>query len=103
MNKVLLVGRLTADAKAQQKNETKVAYFTLAINSGKEKVDYVELTAFNQQANFVSEYCNKGTLVSVEGHLSNSSYEKEGNTIYKMSIIVDRLEKLSGTKKETNE
>ena len=98
MNKFIGIGALTKAVEVRYtKNELKVANFTLAINrevknkEGNYDADYINCVAYGNQADLVSKYLDKGSKVSVEGHIQTGSYEKDGKKIYTTDIVVEKL------------
>lgn len=106
MNKVILIGRLTADPELRRTgNDTPVATFTLAINrpSTKEEkdADFINVVAWEKYAENVKKYLVKGSQVAVEGRIQNRTYEdKDNNTHYVTEVIANNVEFL-GSKKES--
>lgn len=94
MNTVTLIGRTTKDVELSIKGETKITRFSLAINEGKDKTDFIPVNAFGKTAETLSKYVGKGSLISVEGHIRIS--HKDEKTF--MNIVADRVEFLA-TKK----
>lgn len=87
MNKVLMVGRLTADPELR-KTDTglEVTRFSIALNVAANKTDYFNVVAWRQTATFISQYFRKGDGICIDGHLSSRSYEKDGvkHTVYEV-------------------
>ena len=82
MNKVILMGRLTADPELKQsQNGTSVCRFTIAVNrrfknaQGGYDADFLNCTAWKQTAEFICRYFKKGQMIAVEGALRTSSYQ----------------------------
>ena len=107
MNKVVLIGRLTADPELRQ-TQSGIAScrFTVAVNrrfadktTGERQADFISCTAWRQTAEFVSRYFNKGKLIAIEGSLRNNNYQ-DGNhpdvTHYTMDVQVDNVEFVGG-------
>ena len=107
MNKVILIGRLTADPKLTfggEKN-TAIAKFGLAVQrDGKDKgADFINCTAWGKTAELIEKYVTKGQMLGVEGEWRTGSYEKDGRKIYTNDCNVSRIEFLSkGEKSESN-
>lgn len=108
-NKVFLIGRLTKDIELEKYNDTSVATFGLAINNGKDKngnerpADFINLKAFNKNAEVMKQYLSKGRKIAVEAHLKSNTYEdKDGNKKYSLNVIVDSFE-FCDSKEETKE
>ena len=80
-NKVILMGRLTADPEAKQtQSGTAVTSFTLAVdrryNSGEEKkADFITIVAWKQTAEFICRYFKKGQAMLVCGELQTRSWQ----------------------------
>ena len=104
MNKVILTGRLTRDPEIRVSGEKQHARFSLAVRRPyrKDETDFLDCVAFNQQAEVAQKYLYKGSFIGVVGRIEKSSYQnKDGNTVYQTTIIVDEIEFLS-TKNNNN-
>ena len=96
MNKVFLVGNLTADPAPKQTSTGKtLVNFTIACNDniqGKDHTNFFNCVAWNNQANYLSSYVKKGDTLAVDGKLNRRSYvNKEGKNVYVVEIVVDSL------------
>lgn len=106
-NKLSLIGRLTKDCNFNIASQSgkEVARFSLAVertykDANNEKiVDFFDLKAFGSTAKFIADYTGKGDLIAVDCHLINDNYEKDGQKIYRNSIIVDEVRILYSMKK----
>lgn len=85
LNKIILIGRLTADPEMRYtSNGNAVTRMTLAVDrdykdkDGNKKVDFIPVIAWKKLAEIVAEYMKKGKLISVVGSLEIRSYEDEG-------------------------
>lgn len=82
INKVILMGRLTADPNfSQTQSGIAVCRFTVAVDrnftdkaSGERQADFISCTAWRQTAEFVNRYFSKGRMICVEGSLRTGSY-----------------------------
>lgn len=98
MNKVILIGRLTADPDIRQTISGKsVASYRLAVDrnikaEGQPEADFLNCTAIGKSAEFAGNYLRKGMKIAVEGRIQTGSYEKDGVKRYTTDIIVDRHE-----------
>lgn len=97
-NKVILMGRLTADPELRQTpSNISVCRFTVACDrpykSGEEKqADFINCTAWRASAEFVSKYFAKGKMIIVEGSLHNNNYtDQSGIKHYAMDVQVDKV------------
>jgi single-strand DNA-binding protein len=110
VNKVLLSGRLTRDPELRYTpGGVPVMTFSLALNrrykdqSGewKEEVSFVNVVAWQRQAEVASEYLKKGSAVFVEGRLQSRSWEtSEGNKRSTLEVRAERLQFLDKVKRE---
>ena len=103
MNKVILMGRLTADPELRQTQSGIVSCrFTIAVdrkyadkNTGERQADFINCTAWKQTAEFVSRYFTKGKMIAVEGSLRTGSYKDKKHddvTHYTTDVFVDNVE-----------
>jgi single-strand DNA-binding protein len=100
-NSVRLVGNLGADPEIKEINGgKKVASFRLATNETYKKTNGDQVTethwhqiiAWGKTADIVEKYLHKGQEVSVEGKLTNRTWEdKEGQTRYVTEVIINEL------------
>ena len=97
MNKVVLIGRLTADPELRKTgNETSVASFSLAINrptSNEPEVDFINVVAWEKYAENVKKYLTKGSQVAIEGRIQTRNYtDKDGNIKYVTEVVANNVE-----------
>src|SRR5262245_22000486 len=107
VNKVILVGNLTADpeVKATPKG-TYVAKIRLATNTyaGKdesgnrrEQAEFHSLVAFGKLAEFAGQYLKKGRQIYAEGRLHTSSWEETpGQKKYRTEVVIEDIQFLGG-------
>jgi single-strand DNA-binding protein len=110
INKVLLSGRLTRDPELRYTpSGVAVLTFSLALNrrykdqSGewKEEVSFVNVVAWQRQAELASEYLKKGSAVYVEGRLQSRSWEtSEGSKRSVLEVRAERLQFLDRVRRE---
>lgn len=86
LNKSILMGRLVADPELRQTtNGISVCSFRIAVdrNYSKEQekqTDFINIVAWRNTADFVSEYFAKGKMIIVEGAIQTRNYQdKDGN------------------------
>lgn len=108
-NRVILIGRTTADAELQYTKSNKAfARATIAVNrryknqNGDYEADFINLVAWGKTAELLSEYTRKGMLISVEGELRSSSYEKDGQRLYRTDVLVSNFTRLEKPKNATD-
>ncbi len=98
MNKVLLIGRITSELEIQQTtSNNNYVRFSVAVKRpyNKNEVDFIPIIAWKSQADFVSKYLTKGSMISIEGRWNTSTYEsKEGKKITRYEVNADRVQGL---------
>jgi len=107
MNKVVLVGRLTAKPELRYtSSNTAFLRFTIAVNrnftsaDGKREADFINVVAWRKQAETISKFFDKGNLIAIEGRLQTGSYDdKDGNKRYTMDVALDNFEFVEGKNK----
>lgn len=107
MNKVILMGRLTRDPELQQTPQgTPVCRFSIAVNrrfarEGQQQADFINCTAWRQQAEFVSKWFPKGSMIAVVGNLQSRSWDgQDGKKQYATDVVVEEVH-FTGSKNET--
>ena len=109
MNRVLLVGRLTAKPELRYTNSN-IPYtrFSVAVDgipgsNGERRTDFINIVVWRKQAENVCQYLDKGSLVSVEGRLQTSNYtDKDGNKRYTMDVQADNIRFLESRSQSQN-
>lgn len=102
MNKVILMGRLTANPELRT-TQSGIAScrFTIAIdrkyadkNTGERQADFISCTAWRETANFVTKYFTKGKMIAIEGELRNNNFQDKTHpdvTHYNTDVLVDQV------------
>lgn len=98
LNRVILMGRLTADPELRQtQSGLSVLSFSIAVerdfaNKGEEKqVDFINLVAWRQTAEFISKYFSKGKMIAVDGRLQVRNYtDSNGNNRTTSEVLIDK-------------
>ncbi len=98
-NKVILVGNLTADPELKQTTSgTSVCSFSIAYNrrptrgetQGQQTVDFFNIVAWSQTAEFVSRYFKKGTPILVCGRLQTRKWtDAQGQTRTAVEVVAE--------------
>jgi len=100
MNKVILLGRLTADPELRYTSGTNipVCRFRLAVDrpyqmAGEDRqADFFNIVAWRNTAEFISKYFRKGVRVLVEGSLRNNDYQdSNGIKHYSVEVQAERV------------
>lgn len=100
MNKVLLIGRITAKPELRYTGSN-IPYtrFTVAVNrtfsnaSGERETDFINCIVWRKQAENVCNYLNKGSQIAVEGRIQTGSFtDKDGNKRYTTDVACDNVQ-----------
>jgi single-strand DNA-binding protein len=99
LNKVLMMGRLTADPTLRRTGSgVAVASFTIACDDdfkdkdGNKKTIFVECVAWRQTGEYVSKYFSKGRMAIVVGKLDIREWtDKDGNKRRTAEIVADNV------------
>lgn len=103
MNKITLIGNLTADPvlRATQSG-TSVCQFTIAVNrrfpgpDGQKQTDFFRINTWRQLAESCAKYLAKGKKVAIVGELQARTYEaNDGTTRMSLDVSADEVEFLS--------
>lgn len=101
LNKVVLVGRLTATPELKQTiNGVTVCNFTLAVNrkwqgsaSGapaKPQADFISIIAWRQTAEFIKRYFDKGSCICIVGGIQTRTWEDaKGEKRYATDVVAE--------------
>ena len=103
MNKVILIGRLTADPELRTTtNGTSVASFRLAVDrrvkqQGQPDADFIPVVVWGKLAeNVVAKYCSKGRQIAVSGRLQTRTWTgNDGEKRYATEVIAEELQLLA--------
>lgn len=108
MNNVILIGRLTATPELRHTDSGKaVCNFTLAVErkfkdaDGNAITDWIDCCVWNQSAEFLCKWFDKGIRIGVTGELQTRKYEKDGQTRKITEVLVSSVEFADG-KREPN-
>ena len=100
INKVILMGRLTADPELRQTTSgIAMCRFSIAIDrpyrskdGGDRQTDFINVVTWRQSAEFVSRYFSKGKMIIVEGSLRNNNYtDQNGVKHYSIDVQADNV------------
>ena len=101
INRVVLVGRLTKDPELRKPTQDfSVTNFTVACDNRfakqeENKTSFINCTTFNKQAEFLSSYAKKGSLVGVEGRIQTRSYDdREGKKVFVTEVVCENVQLL---------
>ena len=103
------IGRLTKDVElAYSQNGVAIGTFTLAVNrqfkneQGEYDADFIRVKAFKKTAEILAEYVKKGQQIGISGRIQTGSYEKDGQRVFTMDVIVNDFTFVSAPKSPNN-
>ena len=106
LNKVILMGRLTAAPELKQTpNGASVCNFSLAVDrkysrDEEKQTDFINIVAWRQTAEFISKYFGKGSMILVCGELQTRSWtDQQGNKRYATEVVASEVS-FCGEKKD---
>lgn len=100
MNRVVLVGNLTADPESRT-TQSGLAQCTLRLavqrrfanQQGVREADFFTIICWRQTAEFCTRYLSKGRKIAVEGSIQIRSYDaQDGSKRYVTEILADNVE-----------
>ena len=102
LNKVLLIGRLTADPQLRAtKTGQNVAVFSVATNrvwndknnQKQEQVEFHNIVVWGKQAEVASKFLVKGQVAMIEGRIQSRDYEDKAGVKRRVTeIVADRIQ-----------
>ena len=97
-NKSILIGNLTSDPELKQTTSgISVCSFSIAVNrrfakDGEQNVDFINIQAWRQQAEFVCQYFRKGQPILICGQIQTRSWtDNQGNKRYATEVVADEV------------
>ena len=110
LNVVAIMGRLVADPELRTTTQGhSVCSFRIACDrsyaqQGQERqADFIDIVAWRQQADFVSKYFQKGSMIAVEGSLQTRQYQdKQGNKRTAVEVVANNIS-FAGTKRQDSQ
>lgn len=107
LNTAILMGRLTADPELKTTNSgISVTSFCVAVDrryqkDGEKQADFLNVTAWRQNAEFICKYFHKGSMIAVQGSIQTRNYEdKNGNKRTAVEIVAENVS-FCGSKSES--
>ena len=111
LNQAVLVGRIVKEPELKEtSNGTKVTNITLAVprsyknNEGQYDTDFISCVLWKGVAERTTQYCKKGDLVGVKGHIATRIVENENETYHNYTeVIAEKVTFLSSRRPEADE
>ena len=102
INNVVLVGRITRKPELRYTPQNQaVATFSLAVNrqfknaNGEREADFINCVIWRQQAENLSNWANKGSLIGITGRIQTRNYEnQQGQRVYVTEVVADSFQML---------
>lgn len=100
LNKIFVQGRLVADPELRHtQSGIAVASFRLAVerdfkdqDTGERKADFINVVAWRQTGEFVSQYFSKGRMAIAEGRLQIRDYtDRDGNKRTAAEVVAEHV------------
>jgi single-strand DNA-binding protein len=99
INNVVLVGRLANDPEMKYtQSGMPITTFRLAVDRGRKndqgesETDWLNIVAFQKTAELVAQYCDKGSLVGIEGRIQSRTWEgQDGKKNYSVEIVANNV------------
>ena len=99
VNRVVLVGRITRDPELRSTNSgKKVTSVTIAIDNlsknpdGTKSTSFIPVTVWNNSAAVLCRYTRKGSLIGVDGRLTQRSFKRnDGTNASVVEVIADSI------------
>ncbi len=100
LNKVILMGHMTADPELKQTTSgISVCSFSIGVNrryskqdQGQRSVDFINIVAWRQQAEFVSRYFKKGSSIVICGSIQTRDWtDNNGQKRYATEVVADEV------------
>jgi len=103
LNVITLVGNVVADPTSRSTNTGKnVATVRLAVNNplNDKEVLFINVDTWEKQADFVTKFVKKGSMVSAVGRLRQDEWEKDGVKRTAYSVVAERVNFIGSKKKD---
>ena len=99
MNKVSLMGRLTATPELKQtQSGNSVVSFCVAVDrrfqgqDGKRETDFINCVAWRKTAEFIAKYFGKGRMIAISGAIQTRKYtDRDGKDRMATEVIADEV------------
>ena len=100
MNKVFLLGRLTAKPELRYtSSNTAYTRFSVAVNrrntkeDGSREADFINVVAWRRTAEIIAQYFDKGNQICIDGSIRTGSYDDQnGNKRYTTDVLVENFD-----------
>ena len=110
LNKVMLIGRLTRDPELRYTQQgAALTELGLAVNrtfgqgeARKDETTFVDVTAWQRQAEVICQYLKKGSPIFIEGRLKLDSWQaKDGGNRSKLGVVLENFQFLDSPRERS--
>lgn len=109
-NKAILIGNMTADPELKQTaSGISVCSFSIAVNrrfakEGEQNVDFINIVAWRNQAEFITRYFKKGMPILICGQIQTRTWTDNQNVKrYATEVVADEVSFVQSKESEKNE
>lgn len=99
INRVILIGRLTADPEVKfTQSGLAVCRLRLAVErryktaSGEKQTDFIPIVAWRKLAELCGEYIKKGSMIGVDGSMQMNQWEQDGQKRTSYEVLADSIQ-----------
>jgi single-strand DNA-binding protein len=108
LNNIAIMGRFTQNPELKTTNFGKnYLRFSIAVQrnfSKNNEVDFIDVLAWEKQADFISKYFKKGDMIAIVGTLQTNIYEnRSGQKVKQVYILANQMNFCGGKKSESAE
>lgn len=97
---VVELGRLVFDVEVKEvKNGKRVLNNRIAIRSSAKETTFIDIVAWDNVADLIGKFFEKGNEILIQGELRNDNKEKDGIKYQSVFLLVDKLKFTSGNPK----
>lgn len=93
MNIVILSGNICKEWEERTTVSGKtVISNTIALRDGKKNSQFIQVKAWEQTADLLLKYIEKGDKVTIQGRIKTDSYDKNGSKNYYTYVLIETFE-----------
>lgn len=109
MNRVILVGNICNELELKVNGEVKTLNFNLAAQkkfknkeTNQYESDFIRVVAFNNLADFISNYFSKGSKIAIDGRIQTRTWDDDQGIKHYVTEVVAENAEFVGSKKQDN-
>ncbi|MDU2121889.1 MAG: single-stranded DNA-binding protein [Clostridium celatum] len=104
MNEVNLYGRIAKDLPNIEELTNRPLLLLFAVErfvAGEKKTDFLPIKVWGKDAERVCKYKSKGDELLIKAYLKMNSYEKNGEKVFTLEIIAEKVRFVGGSKTDS--